>query len=267
MSKNAQPKRINLSQKIRFEVFKRDSFTCQYCGRKAPGIVLQCDHIEPVSKGGTNDILNLITSCFDCNIGKGNRRLSENAVIEKRQRQLAELQERKEQIEMVFLWQKELINLDSEIADRFVGVWKELTSGYNVNAAGRQKLLELKQKFSVEEVLKAMRIAAIQYIKYEDGEPSGTSVFFAWEKIGGICYNLRKSKENPMLAKSHYIRGILRNRLRYTNEYKALSLIKTAIRLDVDIDDLEEFTKTVNTWTQWRGAIESYIENQEAGDE
>lgn len=28
-------KRKSLSKKIRFEVFKRDSFTCQYCGRKA----------------------------------------------------------------------------------------------------------------------------------------------------------------------------------------------------------------------------------------
>lgn len=26
----------NISKKIRFEVFKRDNFTCQYCGRKAP---------------------------------------------------------------------------------------------------------------------------------------------------------------------------------------------------------------------------------------
>ena len=48
--------RKSLSNKIRFEVFKRDNFTCQYCGRKAPEIVLNVDHIEPVSKGGTNDI-------------------------------------------------------------------------------------------------------------------------------------------------------------------------------------------------------------------
>ncbi len=53
-------KRKAISKKVRFEVFKRDSFTCQYCGAKAPDVVLNCDHIEPVSKGGTNKLLNLI---------------------------------------------------------------------------------------------------------------------------------------------------------------------------------------------------------------
>lgn len=64
-----------ISKKLRFEVFKRDSFICQYCGKSAPSVVLEVDHIEPVSKGGTNDILNLVTSCFDCNNGR--RRLSD----------------------------------------------------------------------------------------------------------------------------------------------------------------------------------------------
>lgn len=60
-----------LSQKVRFEVFNRDSFTCQYCGAKAPDVILQVDHITPVAAGGTNDVLNLVTSCQACNSGKG----------------------------------------------------------------------------------------------------------------------------------------------------------------------------------------------------
>jgi 5-methylcytosine-specific restriction endonuclease McrA len=63
-------KRKNLSNRTRFEVFKRDEFVCQYCGRKPPQVILQVDHIIPVSKGGDNEIINLITSCFDCNSGK-----------------------------------------------------------------------------------------------------------------------------------------------------------------------------------------------------
>lgn len=55
-------RREALSKSIRFEVFKRDSFKCQYCGGEAPNVLLHVDHIEPVSKGGTNDITNLITS-------------------------------------------------------------------------------------------------------------------------------------------------------------------------------------------------------------
>lgn len=63
-------KRKYISKKLRFEVFKRDAFTCQYCGAKPPEIVLVVDHIIPLLLGGKNNILNLITSCVDCNAGK-----------------------------------------------------------------------------------------------------------------------------------------------------------------------------------------------------
>lgn len=68
--------RKSISKKLRFEVFKRDSFECQYCGAHPPGILLHVDHIHPVADGGTNDIDNLVTSCESCNFGKGARLLS-----------------------------------------------------------------------------------------------------------------------------------------------------------------------------------------------
>lgn len=64
--------RKSISKKLRFEVFKRDNFICQYCGNKPPNVMLEIDHIKPVSKGGSNNINNLITSCFNCNRGKSN---------------------------------------------------------------------------------------------------------------------------------------------------------------------------------------------------
>lgn len=60
-----------ISRKLRFEVFRRDNFTCQYCGRQTPAIILEVDHIFPKARGGHDDTQNLITSCFDCNRGKG----------------------------------------------------------------------------------------------------------------------------------------------------------------------------------------------------
>ncbi len=41
--------------KVRFEVLARDKFTCQYCGRKAPDVVLEIDHFYPRSKGGASE--------------------------------------------------------------------------------------------------------------------------------------------------------------------------------------------------------------------
>ena len=62
--------RKGLSKKERFEIFKRDGFTCQYCGQQPPDVVLHVDHINPVVSGGDNDPLNLITACRTCNQGK-----------------------------------------------------------------------------------------------------------------------------------------------------------------------------------------------------
>ena len=59
------------SRKVRFTVFNRDGFKCQYCGRTPPAVVLELDHIIPKSKGGLESIDNYITACFDCNRGKG----------------------------------------------------------------------------------------------------------------------------------------------------------------------------------------------------
>lgn len=68
--------RKSLTKKTRFEVFKRDKFTCQYCGKSTPSVILEIDHIIPVSKGGDDSDENLITSCFECNRGKSDGLLS-----------------------------------------------------------------------------------------------------------------------------------------------------------------------------------------------
>ena len=59
-----------ISPKKRFEILKRDHYACQYCGRKAPEVQLEVDHIEPYSKTKNNDPENLITACKECNRGK-----------------------------------------------------------------------------------------------------------------------------------------------------------------------------------------------------
>jgi len=58
---------------IRFDIFRRDNFTCQYCGRKSPDVILELDHIFPRSLGGKDSFDNYKTSCFECNRGKSNK--------------------------------------------------------------------------------------------------------------------------------------------------------------------------------------------------
>jgi len=76
MSKSTIPRKA-ISKRVRFEVFKRDGFTCQYCGQTPPAVTLEPDHIIPVVDGGTNDPMNLVAACRDCNRGKAANRLGD----------------------------------------------------------------------------------------------------------------------------------------------------------------------------------------------
>lgn len=66
-----------LYAKIKEEVFKRDQYTCQYCGRKFSVSELGVDHIIPLSHGGNSEPDNLVKACMECNCTKANRSLKD----------------------------------------------------------------------------------------------------------------------------------------------------------------------------------------------
>lgn len=59
-----------VTKRTRFEVLRRDEHTCQYCGAKAPEVILHIDHVMPVALGGDDKPSNLLTACSTCNSGK-----------------------------------------------------------------------------------------------------------------------------------------------------------------------------------------------------
>ena len=66
--------RAMVTDSLRYDIFKRDGFRCQICGRsQKDGVVLRLDHIVPVSKGGKTVPSNLRTLCDRCNIGKSDK--------------------------------------------------------------------------------------------------------------------------------------------------------------------------------------------------
>ena len=74
-SKNADRGSRTIPAALRFEVFRRDGFTCTFCGRTPPDVRLHADHLMPWSQGGPSTLENLRTACSDCNLGKTARRL------------------------------------------------------------------------------------------------------------------------------------------------------------------------------------------------
>jgi len=71
MIKRPRP-RVRLTRR---EVFKRDNYTCQYCGRKTKNLTL--DHVVPRRLGGAHDWTNVVSACRACNRKKGGRTLAE----------------------------------------------------------------------------------------------------------------------------------------------------------------------------------------------
>lgn len=67
-------RKVKIPNNLRWEIWQRDNFTCQYCGAKSD---LTLDHIHPESKGGTIDKNNLTTACRRCNSKKGARPLKD----------------------------------------------------------------------------------------------------------------------------------------------------------------------------------------------
>lgn len=66
-------KRRKISKAKRRRVYARDRYICRLCGLSCPLEEATIDHVIPVSKGGTNDIENLVTAHERCNHKKDDR--------------------------------------------------------------------------------------------------------------------------------------------------------------------------------------------------
>lgn len=75
-NKSVAGQRALMTSKLRHHIKERDGFTCKQCGasvQKEPNLLLEIDHIIPVSKGGLTTEDNLQTLCWRCNRKKGNK--------------------------------------------------------------------------------------------------------------------------------------------------------------------------------------------------
>jgi len=252
-----------ISKKIRFEVFKRDSFTCQYCGKSAPEVILHVDHIMPVSKGGDNDITNLITSCQSCNSGKSDTKLDDDAVIAKRKKQLDELQERREQIEMLYQWHSGLLNIDNDSVKVVCALFKELVPNNSINENGEASIKKLIKKYTLNEVIESLKISASQYLVFSDGEPTQESANKTYNYIEKICRNRKRLQDKPYLADLYRIANIIKYKVRYYEHWRVMNLLESAHCLGADYEDLEFIARQSESWYQWEESMNHFISQLE----
>ena len=253
-----QRKRKGLSKKIRFEVFKRDSFKCQYCGESAPDVILEVDHIDPVSKGGEDEMVNYITACRSCNAGKSDRKLDDSTTLAKQRAQLEELNERREQLEMMMGWRSGMKEISEIEVDKACEAWSEFFPGWSLDTACRKTLSKIIKKHGLVAVLDAIETSFHAYvvIDKDTDKPTAVSVIKAWQKIPGIL----AIKSLPDAQRElHYIKGILRNRLAYL-PYDVMRNLQDAFDAGVPIDDMKLEAKHTRSWSAYRDYLFSMAE-------
>lgn len=150
-----------IGPKLRFEVFKRDDFTCRYCGRKTPAVVLEADHVIPKAEGGGDEIENLVTSCWECNSGKGKRLLdvmnAEGDVHEK----AAALLEREMQLREYNEVRQQIRNRENADIQRVMEAWAQHWPGGQPDYwPNEPQIRSLLNEISVVDLVDAVAIAA-----------------------------------------------------------------------------------------------------------
>ena len=151
-------KRKATSKRLRFEVFKRDAFTCQYCGAQPPEIVLVCDHIDPVKLGGLTTIDNLVTSCEACNQGKAANPLG--AIAKRPDADLLFLEMQQEIVELKRFQKAESQRneLLRQVADSLQDAWMDITG--DEYPPDQSMFIQLLHKYSPDIVRQAILVAA-----------------------------------------------------------------------------------------------------------
>lgn len=147
-----------ISKTMRFEIFKRDSFTCQYCGRKPPAVVLEVDHVIAVSDGGHSEEHNLLTACFDCNRGKGSRPIEPMAPLdlEERGRLIAEREAQVAAYEELLASQRAKADA---VVDTMVAIYEAAFPEWTLKDSARISIRRFLEKLPPSEVREAMELA------------------------------------------------------------------------------------------------------------
>lgn len=174
--RRAAPKRKALSKKARFEVFKRDEFSCQYCGRRPPEIVLEVDHIVAVANGGGDDDHNLLTACFDCNRGKRDGTL-EALPIDVPAR-AAMLKERMDQAHAYEDLLQERRTLEEWAVSDVVAAYERAFPGWTVADRVRPSIRNFLRRLPKAEVIDAMELACARMNSDK-----------AFRYFCGVCWN------------------------------------------------------------------------------
>lgn len=192
--------RKTLSKSLRFEILKRDEFTCQYCGGKPPGVVLQVDHVVPVASGGENELDNLVASCYECNAGKKARLLGDVRPVPEVPEGRQEGSETLKKLKAYREYLSRKTEQDEDVMGVLLERWSELSGwnydgGYGWLPEMKRSLVMILKRLDPQRVLDAMDIAHDRIV--------GQAGRVDWKReryFYGVCWNMIK-QETPQNEK------------------------------------------------------------------
>lgn len=170
-----------ISKKLRFEVFKRDYFRCQYCGATPPNVILHVDHINPVAEGGENNIDNLVTACAPCNLGKSATPLTD--IPKTLSDRAAEVAEREAQIQG---YNAILQARADRLEDECWRVAAALECDDHIESYSRRRLQSIRQfleRLSVVDVVDAAEITAAKWHQSSSDRAFRYFCAVCWNKV------------------------------------------------------------------------------------
>jgi len=287
--------RGTLGKKVRFSVFKRDSFACRYCGATAPNVQLHVDHVIPVADGGSDDFDNLVTACAACNFGKGARNLADDerialkdrgavagggdshdareaidpvaldddptigaANFANRHEQAQAIEERRAQLEMVIAWREEIVGLQDEAVDALDRRIVART-GLPMSEECRQRMRRWVRQYGLPAIYEALEDALDQMLEWRDGVVLLASWERAFAAIPQVVELRQAARDKPYFREFIYICDLLRRRLPHVNELRCLRLMEDGVGAGASIEAMKAFARTVKSWTAFRRGLEEFI--------
>ncbi len=247
--------RKSITKKNRFEVFKRDSFTCQYCGSMAPDVILEIDHINPVSKGGTNEMMNLVTSCKDCNSGKKDRVLGDKNVIKQQQKQLKEINQKREQLKLMLEWKNELDKFHQEQIDIIDDILIELTNT-SLTDAGRLLISKNIKKYGISDIIDSTYKSIDRYFDANDKITCEKVISY----IAAVSRCKAQNLKDPYFSKVLYVKGIMRNRFGIKDQIKTSKALTELIKSDEDYETIKSIAVDAQNWVNFWELLNEFYE-------
>lgn len=145
-----------VSKRTRFEVLRRDEYTCRYC-RSSEG-ALTVDHVTPLALGGTDHPRNLVAACRDCNAGKSSAAPDSSTLDALSDAQIAY---EKARATVIAREQKKARSRRKDY-DLFLDEWDATSPRYSELPAGWRATVStwLARGIPIERILDAMHIAS-----------------------------------------------------------------------------------------------------------